>query len=113
MPDPQSLSIPFGADQAVRCSRCGSDAALHFDEVTLIDPAGDVIALHADGGENLFVTTAVIGEQAPTGGRHMIVLPHWCDACGERGEIVLQQENGRTLGRYRDLSVAQAGDSAG
>lgn len=106
MPDQQALSIPLGSEEPVRCPRCHSDEALHFDEITLIDPEGDVVPLHADGVEGLSVVTATIGDAAAPGRRHLIVLPHWCAACGARGEILLQQENGRTVGRYREVAAS-------
>ncbi|MET1037609.1 MAG: hypothetical protein ABW075_04995 [Aeromicrobium sp.] len=102
MPD-QTLSIPLSDQAPVRCPRCHSDAGLHFDEVSLIDPGGDVIPLHAAGGESLSVVTATIGDGAQPGRHHLIVLPHWCDSCGERGEIVLRQSSGQTFGQYREL----------
>lgn len=97
------LTIPLEGDQAVRCPRCQSDEGLHFDEVSLIDPAGDIVPLHADGGEALSVVTATIGDGTRAGGRHLVILPHWCASCGERGELVLRQGNGQTIGQYRAL----------
>ena len=87
MPDQQELTISLTGERAVPCPRCQSDTGLHFDEVSLIDPAGDVIPLHADGGEGLSVVTATIGDGTQPNRRHLIVLPHWCTSCGERGEI--------------------------
>ncbi|KQX75824.1 MULTISPECIES: hypothetical protein [Aeromicrobium] len=103
MPDQQELTISLTGERAVRCPRCQSDSGLHFDEVSLIDPAGDVIPLHAEGGEGLSVVTATIGDGTQPGRRHLIVLPHWCTACGERGEIVLRQDAGHTVSQYREL----------
>lgn len=104
MPDRQSLTIPLTDDTAVRCPGCHSDAGMHFDEVSLIDPGGDVVPLHADGGEGLSVVTATIGDGRAPRRRHLVVLPHWCAECGRRGEIVLRQDNGRTFGQYRELT---------
>lgn len=102
MPETPSMIISFASDRAIPCPSCGSDRGLHFDEVSLIDPGGDVVPLHADGGEKLSVVTATIGDGAAPGRRHLIVLPHWCADCGQRGEIVLRQENGQTFGQYRE-----------
>jgi len=102
----QSLTIPLTDDTAVRCPQCHSDTGLHFDEVSLIDPAGDVVPLHAAGDEGLSVVTATIGDGTAPGRRHLIVLPYWCGSCRRRGEIVLRQQSGRTYAQYRDLPTA-------
>lgn len=104
MPDQKPLSLALGDDEPIRCPRCGSDGGMHFNEVTLIDPAGDVYPLHADGDDGVSVVSATIGNDAATGQRHLVVLPHWCSECGERGQVVLQHENGRTVSRFRDLA---------
>jgi hypothetical protein len=101
--DVQSLTIPTTGEQAVSCPHCQSDEGLHFDEVSLIDPGGDIVPLHAEGGEALSVVTATIGDGARAGRRHLVVLPHWCASCGRRGELVLRQADGRTIGQYREL----------
>lgn len=106
MPQLRSLTIPLSGEQDLRCPQCDSDKGLHFDEVSLIDPSGNVVPLHAPGDEGLSVVTATIAEGA-TGQRHMIVLPHWCSSCGDRGEIVLRQHGGRTSGHYRQATSAQ------
>jgi hypothetical protein len=103
MTDQLQLTISLEGEQAVRCPRCQSDTGLHFDEVSLIDPGKDVVPLHAEGGEGLSVVTATIGDGAQPGRRHLIVLPHWCSSCGERGEIVLRQDAGHTVSQYRQL----------
>lgn len=107
MPQLRSLTIPLTGDQDLRCPRCNSDRGLHFDEVSLIDPGGNVVPLHAPGGEGLSVVTATIADGAAGQQRHMIVLPHWCSACGDRGEIVLRQHAGRTSGHYREMDSAK------
>jgi hypothetical protein len=103
MPDTKSMTISITDDKPIRCPQCHSDAGLHFDEVSLIDPGGDVVPLHAAGGEGLSVVTATIGDGTQPGRRHLIVLPHWCTSCGKRGQIVLRQHGGQTFGEYRDL----------
>jgi len=103
MPD-QPLVTMSTDDSPMRCPRCRSDKGLHFDEVTLIDPAGDVVPLHAAGSEGLSVVTAAIGNGEAPGRRHLVVLPHWCGECGERGEIVLRQQGGQTFSQYREVS---------
>jgi hypothetical protein len=102
MNQPSSLTIPLSGDHAVACPGCGSDKGLHFDEVSLIDPSGDVVPVHADGTQGLSVVTAIIGDGAAPGRRHLIILPHWCSECGERGEIALRQIDGRTVAAYRE-----------
>jgi hypothetical protein len=101
MTELRELTFSLEGQQAVKCPRCQSDEGMHFDEVSLIDPAGDIVPLHADGGENLSVVTATIGDGTGPGRRHLIVLPHWCEKCGERGELVLRQSDGQTVGQYR------------
>lgn len=103
MPNQQELTISLTGEHAVRCPRCQSDSGLHFDEISLIDPGADIVPLHADGGEGLSVVTATIGDGTQPGRHHLIVLPHWCDSCGERGEIVLRQNGGQTVSQYREL----------
>lgn len=103
MSDLPSLISSLGDDQPVKCPRCQSDAGLHFDEVTLIDPAGDVVALHAEGSEGLSVVTATIGDAVSSSRCHLIVLPHWCADCGQRGSIVLRQRLGQTFGTYHEV----------
>jgi len=100
----QSLTIPLDGETAMSCPQCQSDSGLHFDEASLIDPGGDVVPLHAEGGEGLSVVTATIGDGNAPGRRHLIVLPHWCSDCGRRGEIVLRQQNGQTFGEFREVS---------
>jgi hypothetical protein len=100
--DEQSLTFSLTGERAVSCPRCHADE-LHFDEVSLIDPAGDIVPLHADGGERLSVVTATIGDGTRPGRRHLVVLPHWCGQCGELGELVLRQSDGKTVGQYRTL----------
>jgi hypothetical protein len=102
VPD-QTLTISLTKQTPVRCPRCQSADGLHFDEVSLIDPNADVVPLHAAGGEGLSVVTATLADGTKPGRLHLIVLPHWCSDCGERGEIVLRQSNGQTLGQYREL----------
>ena len=104
MPIPAELIIPIEGERAVRCPHCQSDEGLHFDEISLIDPAADVVPLHAPGDESLSVVTATIGDGTRSGRRHLIVLPHWCASCGERGELVLRQSDGQTIGQYRKLT---------
>jgi len=106
MPDTPTLTVSLGEEQPIRCPQCKSDASLHFDEVTLIDPGGDVVPLHAAGAEGLSVVTAAIGDGTRPRGRHLIVLPHWCASCGKRGELVLRQSSGQTLGQYREVQPA-------
>ncbi len=106
MPDQKSMTISFTGDDALRCPLCQSDSALHFDEVSLIDPGGDVVPLHAAGDEGLSVVTATIGDGTAPHRRHLIVLPHWCDSCGKRGEIVLRQQDGKTFGQYREVATS-------
>jgi hypothetical protein len=110
MANPFELTIPLEGDRAVRCPRCQSDEGLHFDEVSLIDPGADVVPLHAQGGEGLSVVTATIGDGSRPGRRHLIVLPHWCASCGERGELVLRQDAGHTVSQYRQLPTPAASD---
>ncbi|MFC5678776.1 hypothetical protein [Aeromicrobium endophyticum] len=104
------LTIPLQGDRAVKCPRCQSDSGLHFDEVSLIDPGADVVPLHAAGGEGLSVVTATIGDGSRPGRRHLIVLPHWCASCGERGELVLRQDDGHTVAQYRELTGSTTTD---
>lgn len=106
VPDQNSLTIPFTQETAVRCPQCHSDRGLHFDEVSLIDPGRDIVPLHAVGSEGLSVVTATIGDGTVRGRRHQIILPHWCESCGHRGEIVLRQQNGQTFGQYREVAAA-------
>lgn len=105
MTDDRSLTIPLGADQPVSCPGCHSDAGMHFDEVSLIDPGGDVVPLHADGAEGLSVVTATVADGTVPGRGHLIVLPHWCADCGRRGEIVLRQQGGQTFAQYREVAA--------
>lgn len=97
------FAIPLAADIAVPCPHCDSSAGLHFDEISLIDPAGDVVALHPQGGEGLSIVAATIGNSPRPAQRHLIVLPHWCAECGHRGELVLQQQSGQTFAQYRGV----------
>lgn len=110
MANRRELTIPMDGEQAVKCPRCQSDSGLHFDEVSLIDPAADVVPLHAAGGEGLSVVTATIGDGGQPGRHHLIVLPHWCATCGERGELVLRQNSGQTVAQYRELAGSTATD---
>jgi hypothetical protein len=101
MPDTTSLTISLDTEAPVRCPQCRSDAGLHFDEVSLIDPSGDIVPLHAPGDESLSVVAAALSDGTQPGRSHLIVLPHWCAECGERGEIVLRQHGGQTFSQYR------------
>ena len=104
MPRSPELTIPLEGEHAVRCPHCQSDEGLHFDETSLIDPGADVVPLHATGDEGLSVVTATIGDGTRPGRRHLIVLPHWCASCGRRGELVLRQSDGQTIGQYREVT---------
>ena len=105
MPDQPLIILPMD-DGAVACPRCQSDQGVHFDEVTLIDPGADIVPLHAAGSEGLSVVAAAIGDGSAPGRRHLVVLPHWCATCGERGEIVLRQQGGQTFSQYREVSTS-------
>lgn len=105
MTQPDSLTIPLSGDRSVACPHCQSDEGLHFDEVSLIDPAGDVVPLHADGSEGLSVVTATIGDGSQPGRRHFVVLPYWCSQCGRRGEVTLRQVDGRTVGLLDEVAT--------
>lgn len=106
MPRLQSVTIPLSGEAPIQCPQCSSDAGLHFDEVSLIDPGGNVVPLHAEaeGDTGLSVVTATIANGALPGQRHLIVLPHWCSDCGNRGEVVLRQQSGQTTSEYREVT---------
>lgn len=107
MPDTPALTISLTGETPVPCPRCDSDEGLHFDEISLIDPHGDIVPLHAPGDEGLRVVAAAVSDGARAGRIHRIVLPHWCAGCGSRGEIVLRQHDGQTLGGYRAVLSPQ------